>query len=183
MKLIKVAKWTAISSFLIGTGFMLIFFLSNSVEIFGAGFYFVTIAVFTNLTVLVLLAIRLVTDGDKRKQYLKSIGILFINIPIAILYAYLVIILIYTLRINFVNDSTNLISGALIEGCQSKNLGNIKPGDSKRCWIRITEYCTVTIRYQISDSTRNETIVSSPYEGGISTYRFEKDRGREISLY
>jgi hypothetical protein len=152
MKLRQVAIWTAILSFAIGSGFFLTYTLSDSADIAFYGYFYILVAGIINLIVLVLLISRLIIDKDKRKKYMISTGILLANIPIAIFYFYFVMVMMNTMRINFVNDSTNLISEAKIEGCQTKSLGDIKLVISELCWISIPNDCSIKIKYQIGDS-------------------------------
>lgn len=91
MNRIKIATITAIVFFILGTILLLLqlgFRKDYTIAIFG--YYYVLFAVAFNSVAVMVLLIGLITH-HKKIDTLKSIGILCINIPIALLYFQIVI--------------------------------------------------------------------------------------------
>ncbi|MFV0541649.1 MAG: hypothetical protein ACK5MZ_10525 [Aestuariibaculum sp.] len=89
----EIGKITALLSFVLGTClfvFYLYFGQRNSSIIIG--FYFVIIVVCTNLLLMLILLIAALANKPQRNNLLKTCGIMLLNIPVAALYMYLVLI-------------------------------------------------------------------------------------------
>jgi len=85
-------KIIALLSFIIGTiTFSLYLYFDNSNTIGSFGFYFIIIALIINMLLLVVNIIAIIIDNEHREELIKTCGIMLINIPIAILYFYIVI--------------------------------------------------------------------------------------------
>ncbi|EDM43361.1 hypothetical protein SCB49_01362 [unidentified eubacterium SCB49] len=91
MKTFKFSAITAIIFFAIGT---LLFILQMVTDNFSLltiiGFYFVVAAVIINCIILLSLIVLLILNKDYPES-LKSIGVTLANIPIALLYFYIII--------------------------------------------------------------------------------------------
>lgn len=86
-KLLQTAKITAILSFLGGT-FLLILYLyfSGSQTILNLGIYYALFALLLNSILFFTLFITLINSEIKRKQILKSLLLMIVNIPIGCCY-------------------------------------------------------------------------------------------------
>ena len=97
VKLSKVdnaARLMAFISFTLGTLIFLMFSVTGKEDYLTYGLYYVGFAIIVNLGMLFLLLVKIITDKERRLIRFKSMGILLVNIPIAIAYFYMVIHLI-----------------------------------------------------------------------------------------
>lgn len=91
MNRFKFAKKFALVFFIIGSTLFLIQIMTSeltAITIFG--YYYLILSIIINLIFVILLLCTLVLDKNK-KETIKSIGVLMLNIPIAFIYAYLVL--------------------------------------------------------------------------------------------
>lgn len=90
--LILFVKIVALLSFLIGTVLLAIYLYFdylNAISMFG--FYFVIIAFIANAILLIVNIIAIIIDSNYRTELIKACAFMLLNIPIAILYFYIVI--------------------------------------------------------------------------------------------
>lgn len=91
---LKLSLLIAKSSFVIGTVlFVLQLIFNKNDSILIVGYHYVSLAIFVNLIYILLLIITLF-ENERIKETLKCIGIILLNIPIAIIY---LTILIYSI--------------------------------------------------------------------------------------
>lgn len=89
-RLKAIIKITALF-FIIGTLLLLLHFIFNASDfIIWLGYMYVLLAIFINSIILILLIVALIIDQQKIET-LKSIGVLLLNIPIALVYFQMVI--------------------------------------------------------------------------------------------
>ena len=98
---LKIGKYTFWVSFIIGNIFMFGFLFAWAIDVYVIaiysavfGYYYLYVATIVNLVILFALLFRGIVEVDKRKLYIKCISIMLINIPLAILYAFVGIFLI-----------------------------------------------------------------------------------------
>ncbi|WP_418604260.1 hypothetical protein [Hwangdonia sp.] len=90
--LIYLGKIVAFLSFIIGTTTLSLYlYFDNSNSIGSFGFYFVIIALVINMLLLVVNIIAIAIDSQHRSELIKTSGIMLLNIPIAVVYFYIVI--------------------------------------------------------------------------------------------
>ena len=90
MKRYRVCYNVAKLFFFIGTLFFLIqLIIGNITFITILGYYFVQLSILLNAIIVIVLVIGLIIEQNK-KETLKSIGIIVANIPVALLYFYIV---------------------------------------------------------------------------------------------
>ena len=85
-QIIKSGKFIAISSLIFGTILLLIYYLTMSTESAVFSYFLLIIVSIINFGFLIALVIKYFQSTEYKNQILKTIGILLINIPIAILY-------------------------------------------------------------------------------------------------
>lgn len=156
----KIGFLIAVVSFLLGTLLLLIFYLSDSFDIAIIGYGFLIVAGIVNLIVLLILIKKSMTDKENRNSYLKTSGLLLLNIPIAIVYLIFVMFLFNTMRINFINKTGKPITEIQITGCESKTIDKLDIDESKTIWIGIPGDCSITIEYKIDDEIKREEVFS-----------------------
>lgn len=103
----------------------------------------------------------------------KSIQILTLNLPIALIYFVIVMILINTARITLVNGTGQDLSSIKISGCDTKEIESLKTGQSTTIRIYMPSDCSLEIRYELGRETRTETVAGylTNLGGVIATYQ------------
>lgn len=90
--LINTSKTIAILSFAIGTVlFVIQLYFNPSLGFSYAGFIFIIIATIINTISFLALIFSLLGKTDKKLELIKTSGLILLNIPIAILYTYILI--------------------------------------------------------------------------------------------
>lgn len=173
MKQIKVGRSVFIFSLLIGIGLTLGFYLTSYSELLLVGYVFLAIAFIVNAFVFLMLLYKAMDDEKNRKGLLSTSGLLLVNIPIAITCIYFVMILLNTLRIEFVNNTGHELSDLNISGCQEIQIDKMMPGESKMIWIEIERECSISINY-LQEGIRKEEVVA----GYVTTMCGEKGKHR-----
>jgi len=102
---LKIGRLTALISFLLGTGIFGLYFLTSSSDLLFLGYGFIVLTGLINLGILVAILFRANKDRENRKRLLKTSGLMFINIPVMLVYCWVAIILLGTMRITFTNDT------------------------------------------------------------------------------
>jgi hypothetical protein len=91
MSRLKATIKIAILFFIIGTLLLILHFIFNTTDfILWLGYMYVQLAVFINSIILIILIVALIID-KQRIETLKSIGVILLNIPIALVYFQMVI--------------------------------------------------------------------------------------------
>ncbi|MBB6238196.1 hypothetical protein HDC90_002825 [Pedobacter sp. AK013] len=90
-KTIRVGQKTAVYSFAFGTTILLIFLLSKYTPLVAVGLYYVLAASVINVLILLTLLIQFLYYKEHRKKILVTITIMLLNIPISLLYFFIVI--------------------------------------------------------------------------------------------
>ncbi|MBU3821159.1 hypothetical protein KO566_03730 [Flavobacteriaceae bacterium XHP0103] len=92
LNLIQVSKIVALISFIIGTTlFSLFLYLGESHISVIIGAKFLIVAVLINVILFVLNLLLALVPNENRIEYLKTGGFILLNIPMAILYIYVII--------------------------------------------------------------------------------------------
>lgn len=89
--ILDLSKLIASISFIFGTLLLVIHLFFGLEKIITIGLFYVLGALIINTLLLISLIINLIISSKKREIYLKSIGIILINLPIAIGYFFIVI--------------------------------------------------------------------------------------------
>lgn len=159
-KLIKTGKQTAIISFIIGTGIFGLYFLSSSDILLFLGYGFIVLAGITNFVIFILLLTRIYYDKTNKQKILSTCGLMLLNIPIMIIYIWIAIILLNTMRITFNNTSKTTYTNIQIIGCETESIKKLEAGESKTVWIGITGDCSLSIIYGKNGVKKTETVMS-----------------------
>lgn len=157
-KLIKICRWTALLSFVIGTIIFILYFFTSSFSVVIAGYVFVIVAVIVNAVLFVLLAKVIFTNRQQRRRILFTGLVLLVNIPVVMLYFYFTAKLTNIMRITIINKTASEINNIAITGCQTKTISKLQKGESKTVWIEIPYDCAINMNYLIEGTSRQETI-------------------------
>ena len=169
----KIGIWTAILSFIIGTIFFLMYFFSGSDNTAFTAYFFILIAGLLNLGILLTLIVKSIADKENKKSYLRTSGIMLLNLPVVVLYFYFVMVLLNTMRIEFINETGKPIREIKILGCEPKSIDELDINESETSWIGITGDCSIRIEYEIDGEQKTEYVFGyvTSSMGQKSTYR------------
>jgi hypothetical protein len=95
------------------------------------------------------------------------------NIPIALIYCYLVLILMNTIRLTLVNASNTKLTDLNITGCESKTIPELNAGEEKEVWIGIYGDCHIDISYNKGGQVLKETAVGYCTNNGGEKVKYE----------
>lgn len=156
--LIKSGKFVALMSMIIGTLIFMMFLMFSGIALGLSGLFFIVVAGIINTVFFLLLTIRLLIDKEQKRKISKTIGLILLNIPITILFCWISILWINTLRITFVNETTTDLFNIEIVGCQNSQIDKLNKGESKTVWINIPHDCAVSINYKLKGIDKSEDV-------------------------
>jgi len=91
---IKLGKRTALVSFILGTVVFGLFILTFAENLFLLGYGFIVLTGLINIVVLVAILIIAIKDKEERKRLLITCGIILLNIPVLLIYCWIIMTLI-----------------------------------------------------------------------------------------
>ncbi len=137
---------------------MTAYYLSDSDELIFIGYAFVSFAAIVNIIVFAILLAKSTLDSSNRNKLLKTAGLMALNIPIALIYFYFVLVLVNTMRITFVNETGETLTSLVVDGCETLELGELQPKERTTCWVSIDRDCSITLEYSLNGQTKIEEI-------------------------
>lgn len=96
--LITTSKAIALLSFVIGTILFAIQLYFSDVQFIYVGFVFVLVSIIANTISLITLIFTILGDSKNKLELAKTCGIILLNIPIAILYFYIIISIEFAIK-------------------------------------------------------------------------------------
>jgi hypothetical protein len=171
--LIKAGKLTARFSFLGGTGIMILFYFTNSIDVADGGLIYAFIVGLVNVFVIGLLIYRCFRDHGSRKKILRATAAMLLNIPVFLGYCWFALILFDTLRITITNKTGFQINNVRILGCEEKFVMGISPGESQTFWIHIPHECGVSIDYELRGQLEKDYISGYTSKGMGQIMQFD----------
>lgn len=169
----KFALRLSITFFIVGTLLMAIYYFTMSETSAQLGYAYTGIAVLVGIIYLILIGFKVISKKITATNGLKCAGVVLINLPVATLYLYFVMILMTTARITFENTTGKDISAVSIGGCLAQELGDLKSGEAKTVWVKIKSDCSLVLFYKLDREPKLET--PFPYlthnAGMIATYK------------
>jgi hypothetical protein len=168
----------SIGFFTIGTVILILFGFSLSTTIGIIGYIFTGLSFFIGTVYLIILTARIVKNKVDRSMGIKSALVVIINIPVALFYIYLVVVLLNYARITFENTTGADLTSIKILGCQEHEIKTLKTGESKTVWIDIPNDCQVDIEYEVNGEIRREIVAGylTNMNGLIETYRIGSNK-------
>jgi len=177
---LKFAIKLAIGLFTIGTIIFLLFFFTGSARVALAGYSFLVVSVFISWAFIAVVLVNFLRRKISMTEALKILGVILANIPVAILYTYLVVLLLNYARITFINTTGNDLRSIKIYGCEEKEIAALKQGDSKTVWIKIPGDCEVEIEYEAGGKRKTETVAGYLTNSGGVKAVYEIGSNRDI---
>ncbi len=175
-KLIRYAKVLALLSFLIGSAIMLAYvFIPYTREIMFVGMVFTCGAFMLNVLMVLTLLVSLIWYESFWREVLKTIGLLLVNLPVAMLYICFVGCLMNIVRVRLINDRGVAITDLKIEGCEAKKIARLEPGESVTEWIDIKGDCDIHLRYELNGVPQYDIVESYLCGGNGKAKRYHID--------
>jgi len=156
---IKLGRQTAVISFLLGSSIFGLYFVTSSFELLYLGYGLTIWIGLVNLGILFLLLVKAIKDKDNRKKLFTTCGLMLLNIPVMLIYVWLTIILLGTMRITFTNSTQTTLTNINIIGCGGGHIDKLESGKSETTWVKITGDCSISIDY-LSDGNRKQESVA-----------------------
>jgi hypothetical protein len=154
---LKFATRLSVTFFSIGTLLVALYYFTMSNVVMLLGFSYTGIAVLIGTIYIIHLRFQLIAKKITRNTDLKCTGIILLNLPIAAVYFYFVMILMTTVRVTFENTTGRNISSISVGGCVNKELGDLKPGESTTVWVVVKNECSLVLFYKLDREPKLET--------------------------
>jgi hypothetical protein len=121
----------------------------------------------------ILIGFKFISKKIPASTAAKCTGVVAINLPVATVYIYFVMMLMTTARITFENATGHDISAVSIGGCLNQELGEFKAGESKTVWVKVKNDCSLVLFYKIDREPKLETPFAylTQNNGMIATYK------------
>ena len=179
---IKLGRITALISFIAGTIIFGLYYLSSAFILLFVGYGFIALMGLINIGILVAVLSRANRDKENRRKLLKTCGIMLLNIPVMIVYCWIAIILLDTMRITFTNETGKEISDINIVGCGGGYIDKLEIGESKTVWVSITGDCSIELEY-LSNGKRNDEIVAGYVTSSMGQKINHKIDGQDKDMF
>ena len=99
-----------------------------------------------------------------------------------ILYCWIAMILIGTMRITFTNQTGKKITDINIVGCGGGHIDNLEVGESEAIWVSITGDCSISVDY-LSDGQRKEEQVAGYVTPGMGQKLNHRIDGNDKDIF
>jgi hypothetical protein len=177
MEYLKFGIKLTLGFFIAGTAVLIIFYFNPSSEIALMAYQFTLVAIIVNWFYVLILLFNLLKRKISILNLMKTLGIMAINIPVGVLYSYLMVWILSYARITFRNNTGTDIARLTIQGCEHKLLNNLHNKASKTVWIKISGDCNIEITYEINGQMKSEKVVDylTPTEGFRTFYELRGD--------
>jgi hypothetical protein len=141
------------------------------------GYFFLLLALPINCVVLIILLLK-ASKSENPKKIKSGIGLLFLNIPVAIFYFGIGIYFVGIMRITFENNTGKDIKNIKIKGCENNYLAVLKNEETETIWIDINGDCSITLSYvDVTGTTQNETVIGYVCSGMGQKYTYKIGEG------
>jgi hypothetical protein len=153
-----------VTFFLLGTVILILFATTLSPQVALFAYQFTITAILIHWLYAAILLFYLLKRTISLPALFKTFGVMMINIPVGLLYAWLMAFFVGFTRLTLINNTDKDIPVIQIEGCGQKIVHNLEKNESKTIWIEIPAPCKVSIRYEgMSDENKADSLF---LEGG-----------------
>jgi len=150
---------TALISFLLGTAIFWAYYSTSDANWLFFGWGFVVVAGLVNLILLAVILKSSITDSRNRSKLLFTAVAMVLNIPVMLIYGWVTMGLLNTMRITLTNSTDDPITHINIIGCEPTHIDRLEKGEVTTVWVGITGDCSLNIEYMQNDSLKNEMMV------------------------
>ena len=165
-KHISIGKITALISLIIGLIIFGTYYFTTNGELLFLGYGFVIFAGIINLIILIGILAKAQSDKTNRKKLLKTSGIMLLNIPIMFGCIWIAMMVLGNMRITFTNGTQNKLTEIKIFGCETEQIAELEPNESKTVWVGITGDCSILVEYKENGIKKTETVAGYVTTGG-----------------
>ncbi|TXF77667.1 hypothetical protein [Chryseobacterium sp.] len=155
---IELGRQTALISFLLGTVIFGLYFLTSSFELLFVGYGFIALTGLINIGILISILLKAYKDKENRKKLLTTCGLMLMNIPVMVVYCWVAIILLDTMRITFTNSTQTTLTNINIIGCGGGQIDKLEIGESETVWVKITGDCSIDLKYLSNGQQKEEGV-------------------------
>jgi hypothetical protein len=85
-KHIKIRRTSALVSFVLGTAIFVFYYLTSSSELLFVAYGFILITGLVNIGLIISILIKANKDNNNRKKFLKTCGLMLLNLPVLLFY-------------------------------------------------------------------------------------------------
>ena len=142
------------------------YYYTTNAELIFLGYGFVILAGIINLIILIGMLSKAQTDKANRRKLLKTGGLMLLNIPIMFCCIWIAMIVLGHMRITFTNGTQNKLTDIKIFGCETEQIAELEPNESKTVWVGITGDCSVLVEYKEKGIKKTETVAGYVTTGG-----------------
>lgn len=173
----RLGKCTALVTFATASLILACFLYTGDLHYGFIGYFFLLLALPVNSIILIILLIK-ASKSENPKKIKAGIGLLFLNIPVAILYFSIGIYFVEIMRITFENNTGKDIKNIKIKGCENNYLALLKNSETETIWIDINGDCSINISYvDATGITQNETVIGYVCSGMGQKYTYKIGEG------
>lgn len=172
---LKLGQLTFLLSFGLGSIIFVSYLITGWDSLLVMGYAYVALTGLFNLAVVFLLLQRAQQDKANSKALYKRTGLLFVNLPILLVYTWIVLYLLGTMRITLVNHTAFPLNDLQLVGCGGAALEELAPQQHKTLWVDITGDCSIELVYSSQGEQKRATVVgyATSGMGGKMTYVVE----------
>ncbi|MGH1338072.1 MAG: hypothetical protein ACRBFS_18265 [Aureispira sp.] len=136
------------------------YILTGSNNLLLGGLIYTVLAGLFNLLVLFLLLDQTKKEPSNKRSIFRTIGLMLVNLPIALFYAWFIMLLLNTMRITLVNQTGVPLTHLELEGCGSTPIiQELLPQKEQTLWVTITGDCSIQLFYQVNGQFKREEVV------------------------
>ena len=175
---IKLGRQTALISFLLGTSIFGLYYSTSSDLLLVGGYGFIILTGLFNLGLISTIVSKAIKDKENRKKLISTCGLMLLNIPIMVLYCWVSLILLDTMRITFTNPTQSTLTDINIIGCDTEHIDKLEAGESKLVWVAIKGDCSIDMDYLLNGQRKEEMVVG--YATGLMGQKITHIIGKEV---
>jgi hypothetical protein len=166
-----------IAFFLIGTVILLVYYSTMSPMVALLAFQYTMLAMLVSWVFAGFLLFKFLRRQITLSELLKTVAVMLVNIPVGILYAYIMALLLKYARVEIQNISELSITNIVLKGCEEKSMSDLESGDHETAWIKLQDSCSVILAYTINGEQRQDTVLVdiSPGYGVKVTHAIDQD--------
>lgn len=153
--LIKICRRTALISFTAGTIIFALHYFTMGSYFIITGYFFILVMGIINLILLGFLLSKVLREKTNREKLLLNGLLMLLNIPVMLLYCWITIVIMNTVRITLVNAANITATDIRFTGCEEKRIESLAPGKSTTVWINIPNDCSVRVDYMSGQQARS----------------------------
>jgi hypothetical protein len=165
----------SIAFFVIGTVILLVYYSTMSPMVALLAFQYNMLAMLVSWIYAGFLLFKFLRRQITLSELLKTLAVMLVNIPVGILYAYIMSVLLNYARVDIQNISESPVTNLVIKGCEEKSIPNLESGENETAWVKLAPNCSIILEYSIGGQHKQDTVLFgiSPGEGSKVNYAID----------